>query len=91
METGQGDEGNLALNDDENKEALLKFIKKGAPSIPPKEREGKESGERMQYPLRIPIAFFERIKRAALRRDLKTPVNTWITEAILAQLKKEGV
>ena len=38
----------------------------------------------------IPRGLLERVTQAAASRDLKTPVNTWITEAILSQLKKEG-
>lgn len=87
-------EGNTALevelSEEQRKEALIKLVRKGAPSVPPKEGEGKEPSERMQFPLRIPAALFNRVKRAASERDLKPPVNTWITEAILLQLKKEG-
>ena len=83
-------EGSLALSEDARKEQLLKLIRKGAPSVPSKEGEGKEVSDRMQYPLRLPTALFDRVKRAASEKPLRTPVNTWLTEAILAQLKKDG-
>jgi len=77
-----GEQGNAALatqiSEEDRKEALLKLIRKGAPSVPPKEGEGRGANERMQFPFRVQAALFERIKRAAAARDLQTPVNTWI-------------
>lgn len=87
---GQGSEGNLALNEGEKKEALIKLIRKGAPSVPPKESVEGEVSERVRYSIRMSRPLLERINRAASDRDLETPLNTWITESILAQLKKEG-
>jgi len=46
---------------------------------------------RVQFPLRLSPSILERIGRTAKERDIKIPINTWITEAILAQLKKEGL
>ena len=68
------------LSEGERKEALLKLIRKGAPSIPAKDSQG----------VHITQTLLERVRRAAANRPLKTPVNTWITEAVLLQLKKEG-
>ena len=90
MEGGEGSEGNLALSSSENKEALIKLIRKGAPSVAPAEKADRQRNERAQFPLRVPITVLERATNAAAGRDVRTPVNTWITEAILAQLKKEG-
>ena len=90
MEGGQGGEGNLALSNNDNKEALIKLIRKGAPSVAPAEKPDRQPNERVQYPLRIPSAVLERATNAAAGRDVRTPVNTWITEAMLTQLKKEG-
>lgn len=90
MEGGEGSEGTLALSNNDNKEALIKLIRRGAPSVAPAEKADRQLNERAQFPLRVPITVFERATNAAAGRDVRTPVNTWITEAILAQLKKEG-
>lgn len=92
MDVGQGIEENLALNEEERKDALIKLIRKGAPSVPVKEKEIGEGDEdpRTKVTIRIKTSLVERLEIAAKERPLKTPVNTWITEAILAQLKKEG-
>jgi hypothetical protein len=90
MEGEQGNDGNLALNNNDNKEALLKLIRKGAPSVAPEEKPDRQANERVQYPLRITSGVLERATSAAAGRDVRTPLNTWITEAILVQLKKEG-
>jgi predicted HicB family RNase H-like nuclease len=90
MEPEQGSDGSLALNEQEKKEALLKLIRKGAPSVPVPQEAISEENERVRFSIRIPRGLLERVTQAAESRDLKTPVNTWITEAILSQLKKEG-
>ena len=90
VEVGQGSEGNLALSEEQRREQLLKLIRKGAPSVPPKEGDARKRDERIQVLLRFPSSVVERVKRAASEREVKIPVNTWITEAIISQLKKEG-
>lgn len=78
------------LTEEQRKEGLLKLIKRGAPSVPLREREAKEEDKRLKYTLRIVSSLMERINRAAASRDIMTPVNTWVTDAITMQLKKEG-
>lgn len=93
MDAGQGSEGNLAVTvtEEQNKEALLKLIRKGAPSVPTKEKEDEEDVDpRIKLTLRIKKSVIERLEMASKERPLKTPANTWITEAILEKLKKEG-
>jgi hypothetical protein len=90
MEAGQGLEEIFSLNDFEKKEALIKLVRKGAPSVAAKEPAAGEASERVRYSIRMTRPVLERINRAAADRDLPTPTNTWITEAMLAQLKKEG-
>ena len=93
MEAGQGSEGNLAVvvNEEQNKEALLKLIRKGAPSVAPQEKDDEEEIDpRVKVTLRIKKSVTERLEMASKERPLKTPANTWITEAILEKLKKEG-
>jgi len=92
MEGGQGAEGNLALNDEDKKDALIKLVRKGAPSVPLKEKEddAAEDDPRTKVTIRIKKSVIERFEMATRERPLKTPVNTWITEAILDKLKKEG-
>lgn len=63
----------------ESNAKLLELVRKGAPD---------ES--RGEIWLQTDPAILERTKRAASNRSLNTSVNTWITEAMLAQLKKEG-
>lgn len=93
MEGGEGMEGNLSLNEDDKKDALIKLIRKGAPSVPIKEKEVEEGEEdpRVKVTVRIKKSLVERLEMASKERPLKTPVNTWITEAILDKLKKEGL
>jgi hypothetical protein len=91
MEPEQGTVGGLALSDQETKEGLLKLIRKGAPSVPQKEEATSDENERTRFSLRIAKGLLERVTEAAESRDVRTPVNTWITEAIIAQLKREGV
>ncbi len=92
MDAGQGTDENLALNDDEKKDALIKLIRKGAPSVPIKEKEIEEGEEdpRVKLSVRMKKSLVERIEMASRERSLKTPANTWITEAVLEKLKKEG-
>ena len=92
IEIGQGSEGNLALNTEEKKDELIKLVRKGAPSVPVKEKEiGEEDDDpRAKLSVRVKKSIVERLEAAARARPLKTPVNTWITEAILEKLKKEG-
>jgi hypothetical protein len=51
-------------------------------------RHVKLSEENMT--LRVRKSLIERVEGASKERPLKTPANTWITEAILEKLKKEG-
>ena len=67
----------------ESNAKLLELVRKGAPSRAPDESRG-------EIWLQTDPAILERTKRAASNRSLNTSVNTWITEAMLAQLKKEG-
>jgi hypothetical protein len=92
MEAGQGSEGNLAVSitDEEKKDALLKLIRKGAPSVPIQQEEEEHLSDRVRFSIRMARTLLERLTRAADDRDFKTPANTWITEAILEKLKKEG-
>ena len=76
--------------EEQDKAALIKLIRMGAPSVAAKEPAAGEASERVRYSIRMTRPVLERINRAAADRDLDTPLNTWITEAILSQLKKEG-
>ena len=80
---------NADLSEDQRKDALLKLIRKGAPSVPPKEKESTAS-ERSRITLRLQSKLMERIEKSLDDRIAETPVNTWITEAIVEKLKKEG-
>lgn len=82
--------GNIApnLNDKEKDAALLALIKKGGRSARPLEDEDQVQEKRIS--LRIPEDVAERIKQAAKARPIKTPSHTWIVEAVLEKLKKEG-
>lgn len=90
MDEGQGGDIVSMLNEDQRKEALIKLVRKGAPSVPPKDQEEREGKKRLKYTLRITSGLMERINRAASNRDIMTPVNTWVTDAITLALKKEG-
>jgi hypothetical protein len=93
MDGEQGSEGNLAVvvNKEQNKEALIKLIRKGAPSVPlPEKDEIENEDPRIKLTLRVRKSLIERVEGASKERPLKTPANTWITEAILEKLKKEG-
>lgn len=76
------------LNDKEKDVALLALIKKGGRSARPLEDEEQIPEKRIS--LRIPEDVAERIKQAAKARAIKTPSHTWIVEAVLEKLKKEG-
>lgn len=95
MEEGQGTQENLALSEDQTRDALIKLVRKGAPSVP-QESEGEDiPSERARFSIRVHRGILERItvaaKNTAKKRQTEFPVNSWITEAILAQLKKEGI
>ena len=95
IEEGQGSEGNLALSEDQKRDALIKLVRKGAPSVP-QESEGEDiPSERARFSVRVHRSILERVtiaaKNTAKKRQTEFPVNSWITEAILAQLKKVGV
>lgn len=87
----EADGGNtaLALNDKEKDAALLALIKKGGRSARLVEEDEEQIPEK-RISLRIPEDVAERIKQAARVRAVKTPSHTWIVEAILEKLKKEG-
>jgi predicted DNA binding CopG/RHH family protein len=82
--------GNIAssFNDKERDTALLALIKKGGRSARPLEDEDQVQEKRIS--LRIPEDVAERIKQAAKARPIKMPSHTWIVEAVLEKLKKEG-
>ena len=90
MDEGQGSEVISTLNEDQRKDALIKLVRRGAPSVPAKEQEEREGTRRIKYTLRITSGLMERINRAASDREVMTPVNTWVTDAITMALKKEG-
>jgi len=92
MEMGQGSDGTPVLSENEKKDALIKLIRKGAPSVPVKEKEEGEADEdpRIKVTIRIKKSIVDRFEAAVRERPLKTPANTWITEAIIEKLKKEG-
>jgi predicted HicB family RNase H-like nuclease len=90
IDTEQGIEEGISLSEQDKKDALIKLIRKGAPSVPVREEAASDENERVRFSVRISRGLLERITGAADNRDVKTPVNTWITEALLAQLKKEG-
>lgn len=77
-----------ALNDKERDAALLALIKKGGRSA--RSVEDEEQIPEKRISLRIPEDVAERIKQAAKSRPIKTPSHTWIVEAVLEKLKKEG-
>lgn len=76
------------LNDKEKDAALLALIKKGGRSARLIDDEYPIQEKRIS--LRILEDVSERIKQAAKAREIKTPSHTWIVEAILEKLKKEG-
>jgi hypothetical protein len=78
------------LSEPQRQEALLKLIRKGAPSVPQIDKEKEGSEKQVKYTLRISSNLSERVKRAAEGRPVKTPMNTWIVEAVLERLKKES-
>jgi len=82
--------GNLSSNfkDKEKDTALLALIKKGGRSARPLDDEDQVQEKRIS--LRLPEDVAERIKQAAKARAIKTPSHTWIVEAVLEKLKKEG-
>ena len=82
--------GNLSsnFNDKEKDTALLALIKKGGRSARPLDDEDQVQEKRIS--LRLPEDVAERIKQAAKARAIKTPSHTWIVEAVLEKLKKEG-
>ena len=82
--------GNLSsnFNDKEKDTALLALIKKGGRSARLLEDEDQVQEKRIS--LRLPEDVAERIKQAAKARPIKTPSHTWIVEAVLEKLKKEG-
>lgn len=83
-------EGKLSsnFNDKEKDAALLALIKKGGRSARPLDDEDQVQEKRIS--LRIAEDVAERIKQAANARPIKTPNHTWIVEAVLEKLKKEG-
>ena len=86
-------QGNAAieLSDEEKHKAMLKLIRKGAPSIPAEQKEAMESEDPVvKSTLRMKKSLGERVEMAAKARTIKTSGNNWITEAILEKLKKEG-
>ena len=76
------------FNDKEKDTALLALIKKGGRSARPLDDEDQVQEKRIS--LRLPEDVAERIKQAAKARAIKTPSHTWIVEAVLEKLKKEG-
>ena len=82
--------GNLSsnFNDKEKDTALLALIKKGGRSARTLDDEDQVQEKRIS--LRLPEDVAERIKQAAKARPIKTPSHTWIVEAVLEKLKKEG-
>ena len=92
MEEGQGSGESLEdnLSGEQKKEALLKLIRKGAPSVPAREKDEEEEDPRVKLTLRIRKSFIGRLEKASKEKLFKTPVNSWVTEAILEKLKKEG-
>jgi predicted DNA binding CopG/RHH family protein len=86
-EQGGGNK-NPNLNDKDRDAALLALIKKGGRSARVVEDEEQIPEKRIS--LRIAEDVAERIKQAAKARPIKTPSHTWIVEAILEKLKKEG-
>ncbi len=77
------------LSDSERQDALLKLIRKGAPSVP-RPDQFEEDDKPIKFTLRFPAVFAERMKQAVADRPVNTPLNTWIFEAIMEKLKKEG-
>lgn len=95
LEEGQGSQTSEALSDDQRKEALIKLVRKGAPSVP-QEPEGEDiPSERARFSIRLHRTILERVgtaaKQTSQKRRIEIPVNTWMTEAILEKLKREGV
>lgn len=83
-----GDLSSPKSNDKKKDAALLALIKKGGRSARPVDEEEKIPERRIS--LRIPEDVAERIKQAAKDRAIKTPSHTWIVEAVLEKLEKEG-
>lgn len=76
-----------------HREALLKLVRKGAPSIPPvdgQDDHNKGDGKQIKFTLRLSRVLAERIKNAAAEQPVNMPINTWVTEAVLERLRKEG-
>lgn len=88
-EIGQEIGGNLALSDDEERQAaLLKLIRKGAPSVAPTAKE--RATKRAVLFVRLEQQVIDRVKAAAKGHRLHIPANTWVVEAVLEKLAKEG-
>jgi uncharacterized protein (DUF4415 family) len=84
----EGEKLSSSFNDKERDAALLALIKKGGRSARPVEEDDQIQEKRIS--LRIPEDIVERIKQATKVRAIKTPSHTWIVEAVLEKLKREG-
>jgi hypothetical protein len=77
-----------SLSQSERLDALRKLIRRGAPSVPIKET--KVLKDTARFSVRLPRPLLERAIQAADQRPVFTATNSWIIEAIMNQLKKEG-
>jgi len=79
-----------SISEKEKDVALLALIKKGGRSARQEEDLELEKIPEKRLSLRVSEDVVERVKQAAHARPVKTPSHTWIVEAILEKLRKEG-
>jgi hypothetical protein len=65
------------------------LIGKGG-SVPSEARSAPES-ENTAVPLRLPRALLSRVDRAVAKQPIKVPRNTWILQALIERLERDGV
>lgn len=53
--------------------------------------DAPKSGDTTAVPLRLPRSLLARVDRAVASQPLKTPRNTWILQALLERLERDGV
>lgn len=53
--------------------------------------ETKKAGSTTTVPLRLPRDLLARVDRAVANQPIKSPRNTWVLQAILDRLERDGV
>ena len=90
MEPNATIDGGTSVAEAVRQEQLIKLIRKGAPSVPPAERSTDEANRRVKVSLRLQKSLVRRYTEAAAQRLPAIPGNSWIIEAIIEKLKKDG-